>query len=79
MAEIATRIGYWFMLIGECLIAAALLGFLGWLVCQAWAAFSNRFRDVCCAESLIHEYRLHKQEFLERKEEREGGENNGSS
>lgn len=71
MTEIAAQIGYWFMLIGGCLIAAALLGFLGWIVCQAWAAFSNRFRDVCRAESLIHEYRRNRVEFLFWKAERE--------
>ena len=71
MAEIAGRIGYWFMLIGGLLIAAALLGFLGWLACQAWASFSNRFRDVCRAESLIREYRRNRVEFLFWKAERE--------
>lgn len=77
MTEIAVWIGYWFMLIGGWLIAAALLGFLGWTVCKAWRAFSNMFRNVCRVESLIHEYRFHKQEFLEWKAERERGENDG--
>ena len=72
MTEIAARIGQWFMLIGGMLIAISLLGFLGWLACQGWAAFSNRFRDVCRAESLIHEYRRNRAEFLFWKAEREG-------
>lgn len=32
---------------------------------QAWVAFSNRFRDICKAESLIFEYRKYREQFLE--------------
>lgn len=79
MDKIAMTLGIIFMIVGGAMLVATLFGLLCWLVCQAWAAFSNRFRCVCRAESLIHEYRLHKQEFLEWKAEREGGKNDGCS
>ena len=71
MAEIATWLGGFIMVSGGILLTIALLALLGWLACQAWRAFSNMFRAVCRAESLIHEYRLHKLEFMEWKANRE--------
>lgn len=77
MDKIAMTLGIIFMVVGGAMLAATLFGLFCWLVCQAWAAFSNRFRDVCRAESLIHEYLLYKQEFLEWKAERERRGNDG--
>lgn len=71
MTELAEGLGSGLMIVGGWLILTAILGFLSWLACEAWAGFSNRFRDVCRAESLIHEYRLHKLEFMEWKANRE--------
>lgn len=42
--------------LGGGLLCVAIVGFLGWLVCCAWIAFSNKFRAVCKVESLIFEY-----------------------
>lgn len=71
MAEIATWLGGFIMVSGGILLTVALLALLGWLVCQAWRAFSNMFRAVCRAESLIHEYRRNLPEFLIWKSEKE--------
>lgn len=79
MAEIAASIGYWFMLIGGCLIAAALLGGIGWIVCQVWTEFLSTFAAIRKVEHLIYEFWIHKREFLEWKAERERGENDGRS
>lgn len=79
MDKIAMTLGTGFMIVGGTMLVATFFGLFCWLVCQAWAAFSNRFRDVCRAESLIHEYLIHKQEFWEWKAERERGENDGRS
>jgi hypothetical protein len=49
---------------GGGLLCVAIVGFLGWLACWAWAAFSNKFRAVCKAESLIYEYRKYREQFL---------------
>ena len=79
MAEIAASIGYWFMLIGGCLIAAALLGGIGWIVCWVWTEFLSTFSAIRKVERLIYEFYHHKQEFLEWKTERERMENDGRS
>lgn len=50
--------------LGGGLLCVAIVGFLGELVCCAWAAFSNKFRAVCKAESLIFEYRKCREQFL---------------
>lgn len=51
--------------LGGGLLCLAIVGFLGWLVCCAWAAFSDKFRAVCKAESLIFEYRRYHEQFME--------------
>ena len=48
------------------------LCFLWWLVETAWIAASNRFRDICKAESLIFEYRRERKEYLWWKEHVKG-------
>ena len=61
-----------FMVIGGIMAMISILGVVGWAMCQIWASFSNRFRDVCRAESLIHEYRRNREEFLIWKTSKEG-------
>ena len=48
---------------GGCL-AVAIIGMLGYLAAQAWILFSNTFRNICRAESLIFEYRKYRTEFM---------------
>lgn len=50
--------------LGGGLLCITLVGFLGWVVCCAWAAFSDRFRAICKAESLIFEYRRYHEQFM---------------
>lgn len=50
--------------LGGGLLCVAIVGFLGWLVCCAWIAFSDKFRAVCKAESLIFEYHKYHEQFL---------------
>ena len=50
--------------LGGGLLFVAIVGFLGWLVCCAWIAFSNKFRAVCKGESLIFEYHKYHEQFL---------------
>lgn len=57
-------IGFIVCVLGGWLLCVAIVGFLGWLACCAWAAFSNKFRAVCKAESLICEYRKYHEQFL---------------
>lgn len=65
MAEIAYELGEIFMIMGGILIAVGLLCLLGFLVECAWIAFSDTFRAICKAESLIFEYRKNREKFLE--------------
>ena len=50
--------------LGGVLIAIAVVGFLGWLAGFAWIMFSDQFRHICKAESLIFEYRKNRTEFM---------------
>lgn len=50
---------------GGSILASLLLAGLFLLMCEAWILTSNCFRDICKAESLIHEYRRNREKFLE--------------
>lgn len=50
---------------GGAILASLLLAGLFLLMCEAWILASNMFRDICKAESLIHEYRRNREKFLE--------------
>lgn len=58
--------------LGGALLCFTLLGFLAWLMCCVWVELSNKFRDVCKAESLIFEYRKYRERFLAWMSEKEG-------
>ena len=64
MDAIFSNIGIIVCGMGGGLLCVAIVGFLGWLACCAWAAFSNKFRAVCKAERLIFEYRKYREQFL---------------
>lgn len=49
---------------GGTLLCIAIVFFCAWLASCAWAGFSNQFRSVCKAESLIFEYRKYREQFL---------------
>ena len=65
MQNIALAIGCAIMGAGGALLALMILSAIGDGLCCAWVAFSNAFRSICKAESLIHEYRKNREEFLE--------------
>lgn len=50
--------------LGGTLLCIAIAGFCAWLASCAWVAFSDKFRSICKAESLIFEYRKHRERFL---------------
>ena len=57
-------LGYAFVIIGGVELVFLLLAVIGLAACKAWISASNKFRDICKAESLIHEYRRNREEFL---------------
>lgn len=58
-------IGKAFLIIGGTFLVIFLLGVIVYIVCFTWHHASNYFRDVCKAESFIHEYRRNREKFLE--------------
>ena len=50
--------------LGGGLLCLAVLALLLQVACAAWTSFSNRFRDICKAESLIFEYRKNRHDFM---------------
>ena len=62
------NIAYWVGVItvgfGGAFLALGIIGLLLYFACAVWVAFSDRFRDICKAESLIREYRKNRTEFM---------------
>jgi len=65
-------IGMLICYLGGGLLCLFILGLFLRLVCAVWIAFSDRFRDICKAESLIFEYRKNRHEFMVWKHTKEG-------
>ena len=66
------QIGRFACYVGGALFLIGVLSILGWIVCEAWIAVSDRFRDICKAESLIFEYRKNRSEFMVWKNAKDG-------
>lgn len=64
LERFAWWLGYAFVIIGGTELAFLLMAVIGLAACKAWISASNKFRDICKAESLIHEYRRNREEFL---------------
>lgn len=50
--------------LGGGLLCLCVVGILLWFTCELWIWVSDRFRDICKAESLIFEYRKNRHEFM---------------
>lgn len=74
MNSLITFIGVLVVGVGSGCLAVALVGLAGWLACIAWVAFSESFRPICKAESLIYEYRKNREEFMAWKAVKDGAE-----
>lgn len=72
MDNIALAIGKIVMVVGGGTIAVGIIGFIGWLAGLAWVLFSETFRDICKAESLIFDYRKNREEFMAWKAVKDG-------
>ena len=71
MDNFATFLGKGFLVVGGIGIAVLLLALLVWLAGVAWIAASERWRDICKAESLIREYRREREEYLQWKKQKQ--------
>lgn len=64
MNKLLYSIGLAVFCIGGIALLAALLSLLCGLAAAVWAWASNKWRAVCKAESLIHEYRRERESYL---------------
>lgn len=58
-------VGRAFMQIGGIVLIIIVLGTVAWVACEIWISASNRFRNICKAESMIFEFRKYRKQFLE--------------
>lgn len=72
MADYYNAVGMIVCGLGGGFLALVILALLLQLVCCAWVAFSDKFRDICKAESLIFEYRKNRHEFMVWKHTKDG-------
>lgn len=73
MNNLPTIIGHIVLIVGGTICGIGVLGFLGFISCCAWIAFSESFRDICKAEKLIFEYRKNREEFIRWKNHKKVG------
>ena len=64
LERLAWWLGYALVIVGGTELAFLLIAGIGLAACKAWISVSNRCRYICKAESLIHEYRRNREEFL---------------
>ena len=65
MAEL---IGEVFLYAGGTILVLFVLSLFGQVAGIAWIVASNKWRDICKAESLIHEYRRNRKDYMKWKE-----------
>lgn len=70
--NVMMNIGAFFVIAGGLLLTAGVFGLALNVVANVWISFSNKFRRICKAESLIFEYRKNRDTFLRWKEENDG-------
>lgn len=63
MDQIAMCVGYLVIAFAFLTLIFWLLCGVGYLICLTWEAFSEEFRSICRAESLILEYKKYQKEF----------------
>ncbi len=67
--DVMINIGAFFMVAGGIVLMAAVVGSVAYLVASLWISASNKWRLICSAESLIHEYRRNRLQFLKWRDE----------
>ena len=72
MTELACVIGAVFMIGGLAFITAVIVVFAWDYIGSLWIDASNKWRNICKAESLIHEYRREREQYLAWKEAHNG-------
>ena len=68
MNDIALAFGKIVLLAGGGIAAVGIISLLANLAAMGWVVFSEHFRAICKAESLIYEYRKNRADFLKWRE-----------
>lgn len=71
MDEIVKNIGVYVCTVGSAMLLLIIFGLLVYVAAIVWSKFSGELRKICKAESLIFEYKKHRDEFLLWKSRRE--------
>lgn len=75
--SVMVNIGAAVMLIGGVALAAIVLGLAVYAAGLAWIAASNKWRDILRAESLIYEYHMNREAYIEWREKANKAQDNG--
>ena len=71
ISNVACWIGTIVLCFGGSFLALYIIGLLAYFATDVWVVFSEKFRRICKAESLIFEYRRNRTEFMAWKELKE--------
>lgn len=63
------RFGKVVCVLGGIALAACVLALIFTIAAELWIGASEKWRNICRAESLIHEYRKNREKFLQWREE----------
>lgn len=77
--SVMVNIGAAVMLIGGVALVAIVLGLAVYAAGLAWIAASNKWRDILRAESLIYEYRMNREAYIEWREKENKTHDNGGA
>lgn len=75
--SVMKNVGAAFMLIGGVALVAIVLGLAVYAAGLAWVAASNKWGDILRAESLIYEYRMNREAYIEWREKANKAQDNG--
>lgn len=75
--SVMVNIGAAVMLIGGVALVAIVLGLAVYAAGLAWIAASNKWMDILRAESLIYEYHMNREAYIEWREKANKAQDNG--
>ena len=75
--SVMVNIGAAVMLIGGVALVSIVLGLAVYPAGLAWIAARNKWRDILRAESLIYEYRMNREAYIEWREKANKAQDNG--
>lgn len=78
---VMVNIGAVFMIVGGAALVAILLSLVIYAAGLAWVAASDKWRDILRAESLIYEYRMNRDAYIEWKKNvnKDGGKSDAAN